>query len=328
MASERNCEREPNAREKPCSEDDQEKWIKVSKRKPHPSPSSFQPLASKTIFISHLPSDTIPSDIKNLFRKFGTIENIVIPPLKKSNLKFRFAFIKYVNSYSIKTAIQAMNGIKLEGLRLKVQLAKADKPGRNYPPSLTSRNPLAKIPITPKPHPKSSLRDHRSYREVSLPKNDKHPSNHHHSQPDQPHPHADQPPSPLNNPISKIMEIQEIDPQPDFFGKNPSKARIASTRILGEATESARNNIVAEEIDGEFSLVIKGERNLDNQELFDKSLIGVAHSSLSSKEIWNCIVAEGVISLSIKPLGGLLHLITFDSIEEKSAMFQSQWLEK
>lgn len=40
------------------------------------------------------------------------------------------------------------------------------------------------------------------------------------------------------------------------------------------------------------------------------------------------IVAEGVDCLKIKPMGGILHLITFDSMEDKKAMVESKWLDQ
>lgn len=83
--------------------------------------------------------------------------------------------------------------------------------------------------------------------------------------------------------------------------------------------------ITAENINGDFALVIEGSRNLDNKDLFDRILVAVAQTSLSSNEIVNCILAEGVFRLSIKLLGGLLHLIIFKNMEEKLAMMESKW---
>lgn len=215
---------------------------------------------------------------------------------------------------------------------MKVQRAKFDKLVTKTILIPSHHPPLFKKPYKDQ---KTYLRDHKSYREVTSPHNEKiprppypKPIATHHTQPLN---HQPKNPQELEQPISPNLElskVQEMDPQPDFFLKNPSKARITSTKILGEATEEARENIIAENVDDEFTLVISGSRNLDNLELFNRSIVAVAMSSLSSNEIWNCILAEGVFSLTIKPLGGFLHLITFDSMEEKIEMMNSKWLEK
>lgn len=90
----------------------------------------------------------------------------------------------------------------------------------------------------------------------------------------------------------------------------------------------ARENLIAEEIDGEFSLVIKGSRIIEKSEMIERSAIAVALSSQSSPQILESILAKGVNSLTIKPMGGLLHLITFESLEEKQAMLESGWLDQ
>lgn len=44
-------------------------------------------------------------------------------------------------------------------------------------------------------------------------------------------------------------------------------------------------------------------------------------------QILDHILAEGVSCMSIKPVGGMLHLISFDSLEDKKAMLERHWLE-
>lgn len=238
------------------------------------------------------------SDIKNLFSKYGETSNIVIPIIPKPRTTFRYAFIRYVIPSSMHAAIQAMDGVKLEGRILKVQQAKFDKP-------LTKLNHIVSSPIpSPTPqkttfHLKSSLRDHRSYREVSSPNPQK---------PLKPivKPPPNQPQTTLENKIvtnfpskppsiypslpskTPLSQFQEQDPLPEFFHKNPSKAQMFSAKILGEATKEARENLIAENIDDEFSLVISGSRNLDNLDLFNRSLVAVAQSSMFSIDIIQC----------------------------------------
>lgn len=82
----------------------------------------------------------------------------------------------------------------------------------------------------------------------------------------------------------------------------------------------AKENIYAEKIEEEFSLIVEGTRNKDNEELFKRSVFVVAISFQSSSEILDSVLAEGVNCLVIKPMGDLLHLITSDSLEDKVAI--------
>lgn len=125
-----------------------------------------------------------------------------------------------------------------------------------------------------------------------------------------------------------LEKLQETEAQPDFFFKNPLAAPIVSSKILGEATEDARNNIREEIIDDDFTLIIEGNRNSENDEMFTRSIIVVAQSSQSSSTIMESILSEGVNFLSIEPLGGLMHLVTFESYDDKLAMVESKWLER
>lgn len=63
-------------------------------------------------------------------------------------------------------------------------------------------------------------------------------------------------------------------------------------------------NLIAEDIDNDFALTIKGHSSHDHLEKFKNSVIVVAMSSQSSSEILKSILAEGVNNLVIKPMGG------------------------
>lgn len=101
-----------------------------------------------------------------------------------------------------------------------------------------------------------------------------------------------------------------------------------SSRLLVENTERVRDELSTSEIEGEEIITIKGSRIHDHDELYTRSVIGTTTSSLSSSQILDHILAEGVTSINIKPIGGLLHLISFESYEDKKAMIESHWLEQ
>lgn len=121
-----------------------------------------------------------------------------------------------------------MNGIKLEGRRLKVQFAKHEMANQKHSSPPSNPKPKTFIPIH-----KHSLRDQRSYKDVSLSKDNNKPSQ---TQPRQLNPSHPKTPT--------LEKIQEIEPQPEFFYKNPSEERIISSKLLGEATEEARNTLI------------------------------------------------------------------------------------
>lgn len=62
-------------------------------------------------------------------------------------------------------------------------------------------------------------------------------------------------------------------------------------------------------------------------EFLGRCVIGVVSSSSPSNSILEGILAAGVNCLIIQLMGGMLHLITFDSLEDKIAMIDSKWLE-
>ena len=322
MTRERNCERE-NPQPPTLHQ-----WNTVSRKRPIKTPTLL-PCATRTIFISHLPPDSTSSDIGSLFSKYGKILNIIIPPSKTKSPQFCYAFIRYLEPKAQKLAINSMNGIKLEGKILIVQPARFDtklysaphfKPLNlhNHPQPIRTTN---RVSSNPKPQ---SFRDKRSFKEVTSPKPNPpppKPNSYQHSLPTK-----SNETSPHNlHPFSPPHKIEE--PAPDFFVKNPTEARIASTMLLGDATVDARNVISGEELEGDFALVIPGTRNNDLNEMLSRSIFAVALSSQTSSEILESILAEGVNCLTIKPMGGLLHLVTFETVDDKRAMLESNWLD-
>lgn len=124
------------------------------------------------------------------------------------------------------------------------------------------------------------------------------------------------------------MPYQEFKPKLDFIGQEMSRHRLMSSRVLGEDTVRVRENLTIGDMDGDIVGILKGSICLDNKEMLNRSATGVASSSLSSNSILDHILAEGVTCLTIKPMGGMLHLIVFDTIEDKESMIESKWLQQ
>lgn len=84
-----------------------------------------------------------------------------------------------------------------------------------------------------------------------------------------------------------------------------------SSRVLGSDTEDARESLIATDPVDDAVAIINGSQNLDNFNLFKRSVIATTTSSSFSNTIINCILVEGVNYLSIRPLGGMLHFDNF-----------------
>lgn len=135
-------------------------------------------------------------------------------------------------------------------------------------------------------------------------------------------------PPPEPNPKLHLILSPEPDPKPDCFKFEPTTHRRMSSRVLGEDVEKIRDELIVKSVDGEELIVLEGKMCPENKELFSRSIIASAASSMTLNQLMENIFVEGVSYLTIKPLGGMLHLITFSSLEDKVVTIESKWLEK
>lgn len=235
-----------------------------------------------------------------------------------------YAFIKFYAKSSLSRAVDGENGRKMGNFRIRVHPAKHDKnspspephhkkpwPSQNHPTQKSNTKP-----------PLNHVRDQRSYKDVFLNKNlsqmnpNTHPSSSRNNQPYQSNPFS--PPNP--NPHSKNHKIPPLEPelQPDCFKFEPNMLKKVSSRILGDVCT----------MENEEFLTIKGSKNSNVEEVFSRSVIATTQSLLLSNCILDHILMEGVTCLSIKPLWGIIHLVTFETIEYKKAMTECEWLNR
>ena len=300
----------------PPRERNNEEWQTIKRRR-RQSPPKNPPTARKTIFIDYLPLEIKPQTLSFIFLPHGRISTIIIPAKLREKCNHRFAFIKFFSTQSLLSAISHENGRRIGKFKLKVNPAKFDSPSQTTPSHPILHKPSHLNPTTNNEHHRS-LRDQRSYKDVTIP-------NPPHTNPRKPTPHHD--PEPQDSPHQHIIQPNQIlEPPPEIFKKEMSNIRLMSSRVLGEETEKLREKIELDEMDGDQILSIKGSRNGENDELFARSVIAVANSSSSSETIHSHILAEGVNCLKIKPLGGVLHLITFETKEDKESIIESNWL--
>lgn len=297
--------------------------------------------AVRTCFVNFLPLDIEQRDLAHIFAGYGEIASISIPSKFQQNREYRYAFIKFYAISSFERAVKGENDRRIGRFRIRVYPAKHDMNNQ-------SPNPLRKISPTTQNQPSRKTtkkpimnyeRDKRSYKEACL----NHPSHTSMNQQTQTNPSTHiEPDPPFPNPLPaksnptthnttpknhKIPPL-EPEPQPVCFKFEPTMVRKVSSRILGEDTEKIRDELYVCTMENEEFITLKGSKNSDMDELLNRSVIATAQSSLSSNCILDRILMEGVTCLSIKPLGGLLHLVTFETEEDKKAMVECEWLNK
>nr|CCA65973.1 hypothetical protein [Beta vulgaris subsp. vulgaris] len=319
-----NIPRERNP-QKSQPENKENPWITVNRKKTR----TPNPQASRTCFVNHLPQSITISEIARVFRTHGAIADITIPKNQKQ-LAHKFAFVQFHYPQSLITAIRDENRRKVEDNLISVFPAKYDKSQTtltntyNYKQSGPSTNKKIPIKVASAPY----VRDGRSYKEATnTTKTSNNLSNHHQT----PHPNHHQKPTPANQPHQRnepALPFEEYVPTINSCKPKPTTHRIMSSRALGEDTEKIRNSLGAIDPDSDYAAAIKGQICEENEEMLQRSSIALALASQKSEIILDHILAEGVNCLSIKPMGGMLHLITFDTFENKKAIIESEWLQR
>lgn len=131
-----------------------------------------------------------------------------------------------------------------------------------------------------------------------------------------------------SKPKQAIISFEEIIPPQNLSKPNPTAQRAKSSKILGEDTERVRNSLKEIDVNEDYAAAIEGKKCEDKMETLARSVIGIASSSQNADVIHEHITSEGVNCLTIKSMGGMKHLITFHSLEDKESMIQSRWLER
>ena len=315
-----------------ASERNPNQWTLVKRR----GKTGNRAIATRTCFVDFLPPEINYQTLAFCFQKFGDIARIFIPEKLRSNCMHRYAFVSFFSHTAFNNAIKEMNGKVIGTLKLRVFPAKYDKPLPKSNPKTRQPNQILKT-ISRKVHrgqTKSYERDHRSYIEVSTqtqpPPRKNQTATFNSSDPrspkKSPQTSSQKPKTHSNDQKFQKLPPMEPEPQPSCFHFEPDLVRRMSSRVLGEDTEKIRDDLLISKIDGEEFISLKGTKNDEMEEFYSRSVIATANSSQSSQSILDHILMEGINCLSIKPLGGMLHLITFSTMEDKAAMIESEWL--
>eukprot|EP00802_Teleaulax_amphioxeia_P008838 Tamp_08849.p1 GENE.Tamp_08849~~Tamp_08849.p1 ORF type:complete len:500 (+),score=120.90 Tamp_08849:57-1502(+) len=85
--------------------------------------------AGCNLFIYHVPPTWGDDDIRLCFAPFGTVISATIMKDRSTGASKGYGFVSYDNPVSAQTAVQAMNGMQVDGKRLKVELKTAKGQG-------------------------------------------------------------------------------------------------------------------------------------------------------------------------------------------------------
>jgi CUG-BP- and ETR3-like factor len=85
--------------------------------------------AGCNLFIYHVPPTWGDDDIRLCFSPFGSVISATIMKDRATGASKGYGFVSYDNPVSAQTAVQAMNGMQVDGKRLKVELKTAKGQG-------------------------------------------------------------------------------------------------------------------------------------------------------------------------------------------------------
>ncbi len=85
----------------------------------------------RKLFIGGLSWDTTNESLRAAFESFGTVEEAVVVTDAATGKSRGFGFVRYGSEEEAQEALQGMNGVELDGRRLRVDMARDD--GRRGP---------------------------------------------------------------------------------------------------------------------------------------------------------------------------------------------------
>nr|XP_034342000.1 E3 ubiquitin-protein ligase RLIM-like [Arvicanthis niloticus] len=83
--------------------------------------------------VENLAYHTISGNLKHVFEDYGPVRDVYIPRNPLTEEHYGFAFIHFYNKCDAEDAVRALNGILLDGCKLKVQMVHNDDPNYAQP---------------------------------------------------------------------------------------------------------------------------------------------------------------------------------------------------
>lgn len=92
---------------------------------------------SRTLFVGNLNDKTSREALFELFAECGEVLRISIPQDRESGRRRGFAFVELGSPAAARQATQTIDGVELDGSRLRVSLAREDaRPRQSRPPAV------------------------------------------------------------------------------------------------------------------------------------------------------------------------------------------------
>ncbi|KAL4573359.1 hypothetical protein LXL04_020162 [Taraxacum kok-saghyz] len=101
----------------------EEKWTEVRRRKKSDKGVSEE---VTTYFVTNVPKEGRKGEIRNVFSKFGRVTDVYMGLKIGKNGKY-YAFIRIMGAGDAKELEERMNGAKIRGKELEVNVAKHDR---------------------------------------------------------------------------------------------------------------------------------------------------------------------------------------------------------
>lgn len=101
------------------------------------------------VFVGNLPSDFSDERLAEVFDPFGIVLSAAIARDPVTGARLRYGFVDIATEKAAKAAIAGLNGTKIDGSKLSVQMS--EKPVKKAPGAAAKRPPLRVTPrITPR----------------------------------------------------------------------------------------------------------------------------------------------------------------------------------
>ncbi|XP_065558198.1 sex-lethal homolog isoform X1 [Artemia franciscana] len=80
--------------------------------------------AKTNLIINYLPQTFVDADLRRMFSSIGEVTNAKVMRDKKTGYSYGFGFVNYSNIDDAKRAIEGLNGLEVQGKRIKVSYAR------------------------------------------------------------------------------------------------------------------------------------------------------------------------------------------------------------
>lgn len=119
-----------------------------------------------TLFVDYIPRGLPPVELRKIFEKEGKVIDVFISRKSRPQKNYAFGFVRFESEAEAKRAILHVNGFEVDGMKLKIAVAKYNKVGRPF--DIHGARHIEARPKANRRIKNPSFRDNRKYSEVLL----------------------------------------------------------------------------------------------------------------------------------------------------------------